>query len=393
MNRADFPIFKGQPDLVYLDSANTTLKPRTVIDAVRRYYEDYSANVGRATYDLAERATAQYESTRNLVADFIGANPDEIIFTHSASYAINFAVFGLKKFLHAGDVILLTEYEHNSNIIAWQKVAAETGAEIVYLPSSRAQRGNLDRLLRSARNGKKIKTFSYSLISNITGELFDHRELSAWIRARGGLVLVDATQAVGRMSVDVNELNCDFLVFSSHKIYGPSGVGVLCARSNAQTKLEPIIYGSQTFTSILPQTTELSHDYSRFEPGTPNIEGVIGLGAAIEYVNSVIATHDQDLTQYAIEKLEQNDLKKYLIGEPQVGILSLNHPTIHPHDFAMLLNQKNIAVRAGKACGDILMQKLGLNRGVVRISFGIYTTKTDIDKFIAEYQNAIGRLT
>ena len=380
MNRKDFPMLCNQPDLVYLDSANTALKPRVVVDAVREYYENYSANIGRATYDLSERATVAYESARHKVARFIGVDDDEIVFTHSATHAVNYAAFGLRKFLRRGDVILLTRYEHNSNIIAWQKIATETGAVIAYLDED----FDVD----------KVKIFAYTSVSNITGEVFDHRKLVEKIRAHGGLVLVDATQGISRATINVE--NCDFLVFSSHKMYGPSGVGVLFARRNSSVELEPLVYGSQTFAEISPTATKLLGDHTRYEPGTPNIEGVIGLGAAIDFLNQIgmakIARHDRDLTRYARAKLNENDLSQYLIGDPTVGVLSLNHPSIHPHDFAMLLNQENIAVRAGMACSDILMQKLGLNRGVVRISFGIYTNKSDIDRFIDGYKNAIRRL-
>ncbi|MDR0957284.1 MAG: aminotransferase class V-fold PLP-dependent enzyme [Candidatus Nomurabacteria bacterium] len=380
MNRSDFPIFDYQPDLVYLDSANTTLKPRAVIDAVRNYYENYSANIGRATYDLAERATLEFNSVRQKVADFVGADLREVIFTHSATYGINQVAFGLRDFLRVGDVILLTEYEHNSNIIAWQKVAAETGARVVFLD----EKPDLEN----------VKIFAFSHVSNITGEVFDYDEITAKVHENGGLVLADITQSIGRTKTNLK--NYDFAVFSSHKIYGPSGVGVLFAHREVQEKINPLIFGSQTFKKISRENVILADNFSRFEAGTPNIEGVIGLGAAIDFLNKIsmnkISEHDIELTKYMTKQLEKNGLMQFLIGAPTTGIFSLNHPKIHPHDFAMLLNQQKIAVRAGRSCSDILMQKLGLDRGVVRASFGIYTTKTDVDKFIAGYKNAIERL-
>jgi selenocysteine lyase/cysteine desulfurase len=383
MNRGDFPIFKNHPKLAYLDSANTTLKPQCAVNAVRDYYENIGANIGRATYDLSEHATAAYESARFKVAEFIGAESDEVIFTHSATYGINQVARGLQHLLKPGDVILLTHYEHNSNILVWQQVAKESGAKVAHIEDS--------------PNFNNVKIFAYSLVSNVTGEVFDYGEAVKQVRASGGFVLVDATQAMSHIPVGVSKLNCDFLVFSAHKVYAPSGVSVLYARKGAQARLQPLVYGSQTFSDISKNGFTLLSSVQRFEPGTPNIEGAIGLGAAITFLQGSnlrkMWGHDQELTKYALKSLQGSTLQRLVVGKPQVGIVSLAHPRIHPHDFAMFLNEEQIAVRAGKACSDILMQKLGLNRGVVRISFGIYTTKEDINRFIAAYQKVVERLS
>jgi cysteine desulfurase/selenocysteine lyase len=384
MNRADFPVLAGRPELVYLDSANTTPKPQPVIDAVLDYYQNYSANIGRATYGLAEQATIAYANARQQVAQFIGARTEEIIFTHSTTYAINQVAQGLKSTLKSGDVILLTAYEHNSNILVWQKVAQQTGARVAYLDDNPP----LD----------KVKVFAYTLASNVTGEIFDHSKLSATLKSQGALILVDAAQTVSKLPLDVVKLDCDFLVFSSHKVYGPSGVGVLYVRFELQSQLEPLVYGSQTFADISRQSFKLLDGVEKFEPGTPNIEGAIGLGAAVKYLEAIgmakVQQHDQDLVAYALQQFQKLGLNQYLVTPPahQVGVLSLNHPRIHPHDFALFLDADHIAVRAGKVCSDILIQKLKLERGVVRISFGLYTTKSDIDQFAASYQKITERL-
>jgi cysteine desulfurase/selenocysteine lyase len=387
MNREDFPLLARYPKLAYLDTANTALKPWAVIEAVANYYEQIGANVGRATYDLGEQSTAEYEAVRGKVATFVGAAPGEIIFTHSATYALNQVVWGLREFLRRGDVILLTRYEHNSSVLAWQAAAEATGAEVVYYDG-----GELPA---------NVRVFSYCLASNITGEVFDYSELVAQLRAQGVLVVVDAAQAVGKIAVDVRELDCDFLVFSAHKMYGPSGVGVLYARRAAQSKLVPLVYGSQTFAEISEQGHKLLGGPARFEPGTPNIEGAIGLGAAVDYLRDVgldeITAHDQALARYALEKLAQAGLDQFVVGAPntpnrRIGVLSLSHPRVHPHDFAMLLNEDDVAVRAGKSCSDILMQELGLDRGVVRASFGVYSNESDVDRFVEGYARAIERL-
>ncbi|MDR1032880.1 MAG: cysteine desulfurase [Candidatus Nomurabacteria bacterium] len=384
MNREDFPVLIGDHRLVYLDSANTTLKPQCVVAAVNDYYETYSANIGRATYDLSERATVAYGAARQKVADFIGADSSEVIFTHSATYAINQVAYGLAHTLRPGDVILLTNYEHNSNILVWQKIAANTGATVAYLGDD-IQLSN-------------VKIFSYTLASNVTGEVFNHHALIAKLRKQGTKIVVDAAQAVSKLPIDVRRLDCDFLVFSSHKLYGPSGVGVLYARAELQPTLEPLVYGSQTFAEISKHEFKLLNGVERFEPGTPNVEGVIGLGAAVDYLGSIginkVHEHDQKSVDYILSQLKHAGLLPYLVAQPkqQIGVFSLAHPTIHPHDIAMLLNEQHIAVRAGKACSDILMQQLGLERGVVRISFGLYTFKSDVDTFIASYADIIKEL-
>jgi cysteine desulfurase/selenocysteine lyase len=384
MNRSDFPLLVNHPELVYLDSANTALKPSTVISAINDYYQDFSANIGRATYQLSERATASYREARQKIARFIAADESEIILTYSGTYAINQVAQGLSHLLQPSDLILLTAHEHNSNILVWQKIARERKAQLVYLDDDPP----LDQ----------VRIFAGTLASNLTGEIFDYRKLIHKLKSHGAFVLLDAAQLIPKALIDVGRLGCDFLTFSAHKLYGPSGVGVLYARSSAQAELSPLVYGSQTFATISRQHFELKNRYERFEPGTPNIEGAIGLGAAIDYLDQIgmetIQKHDQALLNYTYTQLKKFGLGQYVVAQPrhQVGVISLSHPTIHPHDFALLLDQSNIALRAGFACGDILTQKLALERGVLRLSFGLYTTKLDIDKFIAGYRQVLGRL-
>jgi cysteine desulfurase/selenocysteine lyase len=384
VNRADFPILKNHPDLVYLDSANTTLKPQPVIDAITDYYQNYNANIGRATYQLAEQATSAYNNARQKIAQFINAQADETIFTYSTTYAINQAAQGLKNILMPNDIILLTEYEHNSNILVWQKVAQQTKAKIAYLDDNPP----LDR----------VKIFAYTLVSNVNGQIFDHTKLVQVLKNQGATILVDAAQAISKLPIDVAKLNCDFLVFSSHKLYGPSGVGALYTKAKLQPKLQPLIYGSQTFADISRQDVQLLSSVEKFEPGTPNVEGVIGLGAAVDYLSKIgmskVQLHDQALITHAKKQFQKLGLSKYLVAptQNQVGVFSFTYPRIHPHDFALFLDADQIAVRAGKVCSDILIQKLKLSRGVVRISFGLYTTKKDIDKFAESYRKITERL-
>lgn len=386
MNRDDFPLLKNQPNLIYLDSANTTLKPQIVIDAVRDYYENYSANIGRATYEIGEKATRNFEAARTKVAKFLGAKADEIIFTHSATYGLNQIAVGVKSRLSRGDVILLTRHEHNSNLLVWQKIAAETGAKIQFADDEKVE---LNR----------VKIFSFALVSNVTGEIFDYNNLIKKLRNFDALIAIDISQAVGHLRVDVCEIDCDFLTFSAHKMYGPSGVGVLYIRRDLQGKIDPMFYGSQTFAKLDETHFDLLNTPAKFEPGTPNIEGVIGLGAAVDYLQKIgsakIREHEIELINYFRKLLAQKNLAQFLVAQPQnqTGVFAFSVPETHPHDLALALDADDIAVRAGKACADLIMRNRSLVRGVVRVSFGIYTDKNDLQKFANSFAHAIERLS
>jgi len=379
MNREDFPILSAHPELVYLDSANTALKPQTVVDAVTRYCESIGANVGRASYTLGEEATREFEAVRGSVAGLIGCSSDEVVFTYSTTYGLNQVARGFMHRLETEDVILLSLHEHNSNLVVWQKVAEETGAKIQFAE----EEFELER----------VKIFSYALVSNVTGQIFDYAELIGELRENGALVCVDAAQAVGRREVSVVDLDCDFLVFSSHKIGGPSGVGVLYCRRDLMDEMVPLVYGSASVESVGRTKSGLRSGASRFEPGTPNIEGAIGLGAAVEYCNVEANTvHDCELVEAWSMVVDKSGLREWVVGESEVGIFALNHPKVHPHDIAMLLDGDGIAVRAGKMCADLLLDNLGIARGVVRASCGSYTTVEDLRKFAEGYARAIERL-
>lgn len=386
MNRDDFPILQNQPELVYLDSANTALKPQVVIDAVNNYYTNYSANISRTSYQISERATAKFNESREIVAKFLGARADEIIFTYSTTYGINQIAQGIKSRLKTGDIILLTLNEHNSNLLVWQEIAKETGAKIAFVEEI------------SETEIAKIKIFSYSLVSNMTGEVFDYSELTQKIHAVGGLIAIDASQAVPHLETSVKKLGCDFLVFSSHKIYGPSGVGVLYIRRDLQSTIQPLVYGSQTFDKISKTDFKLVVGPAAFEPGTPNIEGVIGLGAAIKYLQKIdmkkITAHDHEIIDDYYQIIDTLKLGDFVFRKTanQIGVCSLTHPRVHPHDIAMLLDGQNIAVRAGKACADLVADRYDKRQGVLRASFGLYTTKSDIEKYLRAYKNAIEEL-
>lgn len=400
MNRDDFPVLKNNPGLIYLDSANTTLKPQCVADAVNAYYTTYSANIGRTSYGLSEKATLEYEDARVKVARFIDANPDEIIFTQSASYAINQIARGIQNLLRPGDQILLTRHEHNSNLLIWYQLAKEVGVKI-----------SLVEDLVDDDDISKIRLFSYSLVDNTAGELYDYTNLVRRLKEQGSMIAVDISQAVAHLPLSVRQLDCDFAVFSGHKMYGPSGVGVLYVRQGLQPQIKPLVYGSQTFASLDTANDQftLLDSPAKFEPGTPNIEGVIGLGTAVDYLassnvgdkgksrqlNPQFYQHEKQLTQHYHKKANALNLDDYMFRDSPVtiGVATLAHPSIHPHDIALLMDERyHIAARAGKACADLVANGAHERRGFLRASFGIYTTTDDIDKFLTAYREIIDEL-
>ncbi len=382
--RSLFPILTGHPELVYLDSANTTLKSDLLLKALAQYYHHHLTNVGRSSTDWSTWVTRQYQLAHQDAGELIGAKSDNIVFTYSSTYAINMVRHGIQHTLHPGDVILLTLHEHNSNLLPWLALAKQTGARVKYmeeLPLSDLSR---------------VKLFSYSLASNLTGEIYDYHNLTTQIRKQGGLILVDATQAVPHLDVSIDRLNCDFLVYSAHKVYGMTGLGVLYIADDQLQSLIPMVYGSQTFSYIDRSDYELLSSTERFEPGTPNIEGALGLRVGLQLLKA-FRHREEALGEYFLDQLRRHRLDRFLIGSTDpatrhVPIFSLAHPTVHPHDIAMLLESQQIIVRAGKSCADIPAQHLGEARGVIRASLGIYNTQQDIDRFITGYKQAINRL-
>lgn len=382
--RSLFPILTSHPELVYLDSANTTLKSDLLLKALAKYYHHHLTNVGRSGTDWSTWVTKQYQLAHQDAGELVGAKSDNIIFTYSSTYAINMVRYGIQHTLHPGDIILLTLHEHNSNLLPWLALAKQTGTQVKYmeeLPLSDLSR---------------VKLFSYSLVSNLTGEVYDYHNLTTQIRKQGGLVLVDATQAVPHLDVNIDQLNCNILVYSAHKVYGMTGLGVLYIADDQIQSLTPMVYGSQTFSHIDRSDYELLSSAERFEPGTPNIEGALGLRVGLQLLKA-FRHQEEALGEYFLDQLRQHQLDRFLIGSTDpttrhVPIFSLAHPTVHPHDIAMLLESQQIIVRAGKSCADIPAQHLGEARGVIRASLGIYNTQQDIDRFITGYKQAINQL-
>jgi len=388
--RADFPILHqnvhGRP-LIYFDNAATTQKPRPVIDALRSYYEHDNANVHRVIHELSNRATAAFEAARTRAARFINARgPDEIVFTRGTTEGINLVAraWGQKN-IRRGDKILLTEMEHHSNIVPWQLLAEQTGAELLFFPVT-GDIGLLDLNRLDEWLTRDVKFFAMTHISNSLGTINPVIELCARARNLGVPTLVDAAQSAGHRPVDVQEIGCDFLVFSGHKMCGPTGIGVLYGRQELLETLPPYQGGGEMILNVTFQKSTWKSAPHRFEAGTPDISGAVGLHAAMDYLDQLgrqkIAEHDQELGAYAYEKLA--GLKGLRLFGPHIGragVVSFLVNEVHAHDVVTVADQWGVALRGGHHCNQPLMHKLGVE-STARASFYFYNTTQEIDRFV-----------
>ncbi len=390
-SRADFPILNervhGQP-LIYFDNAATTQKPRVVLDRLRSYYEHENANVHRGIHELSNRATAGFEAARARAAQFLNArSADEIIFTRGTTEGINLvaAAWG-SKHLQPGDKILLTEMEHHSNIVPWQLLAARTGAELLFLPVT-GDIGLLDLTRLDEWLTKGVKLFAMTHISNSLGTINPVIELCARARRMGIHTLVDAAQSAGHRPLDVQEIGCDFLAFSGHKMCGPTGIGVLYGRQEILETMPPYQGGGEMILSVSFQKSTWKNPPHRFEAGTPDISGAVGLHAAMDYLDAIgrqkIAEHDQELGAYANEKLAGMKGGIRLFGPHigRAGVVSFLLEGVHAHDVVTVADQRGVALRGGHHCNQPLMHKLGVE-STARASFYFYNTKQEIDRLV-----------
>jgi cysteine desulfurase / selenocysteine lyase len=400
--RADFAVFEelfnGKP-VAYLDSASSTQKPRQVLDAMREFYEHSYANVHRGVYTLAERATAGYEGAREKVRAYINAPSNrEVIFTRSATEAINLIAYswGLDN-LGPGDVVVITELEHHANFVPWQFVAKKTGAEFAHIPIDDYGELQLDALEEIAKRGN-VKVVANNLVSNTLGTINPVERLAAWAHEQGAILVVDAAQAAPHHAIDVRQLDCDFLAFSSHKMCGPTSVGALWGRAELLEAMAPFNLGGHMIRSVSLEETTWGQLPYKFEAGTQPIAEAVGFGAAIDYVNDVgigaIEEHERELLVYALERLA--DVPGFVgYGPPaerRAGIISFNIEGIHPHDVAQVLDMDGIAIRAGHHCCQPLMAKLGV-AATNRASFYLYTIPDEIDRLVAGLHKAHKLLT
>ena len=390
--RHDFPILSGSTVPIYLDNAATTLKPASVISAINKYYEEYSANVHRSIYALGEKATKAYEDAREKTARFINA-PDSsyIIFTSGTTEAINLVAYAWGRYnLKPGDEILITEMEHHSNIIPWQLVARDTGATLRYIPIT--ENGSLDLSNIDELLNPKTKIVAMIHQSNVFGTLNPVAQLIAKAKDIGALTLVDAAQSVPHLPVDVAALDCDFFTFSGHKMLGPTGIGVLYARLELQEAMEPFQGGGEMIQQVTMDSSTWNDVPWKFEAGTPNIAQAIGLGAAMEYITSkdrtLLIQHEKRLTNHAVKSLRDiTGMTIYGDFDPRGPVISFNVDGIHPHDLAQILDQHNVAVRAGHHCAQPIMNRLGIT-ATTRASFFFYNTSEEIDSLCESIEDA-----
>lgn len=393
--RADFPILHQQVNghpLVYLDNGATSQKPRAVIDALVRYYERDNANVHRGLHALSMRATDAYEGARARVAKFINAaDPAEIIFTRGTTESINTVA---RSWGHAhlkpGDVVLTTEFEHHSNLVPWQQAAKAAGATLKYVPLLGADgEGGLDLAKLDTLLTPQVKLFAFTHSSNTLGTVTPAAELCRRARAVGAVTVIDAAQSIGHGPLDVQAIGCDFLAFSAHKMCGPTGIGVLYGRRALLEKLAPDETGGGMVVQVTYDGATWKPAPERFEAGTPNVAGAIGLGAACDYLDAVgreaIAAHDDALIRYAMERLSALPGIRIIgprAGQPRNGLVSFAFENVHAHDVVTFANEDGIALRGGHHCNQPLMRKLGL-ASTTRASFYLYNTEEEVDRLVA----------
>ena len=396
--RGDFPILSrmvhGKP-LVYLDSTASSQKPRSVIEAMSTYYETTHANVHRGVYELSEEATARMERARVKMARFINARQSkQVIFTRNTTESINLVAYswGYAN-IHAGDLIVLTELEHHSNLVPWQLLAQRSGARLEFVPVSDDGLLRLDIYAQLLEQQPKLVAFTH--MSNVLGTINPAQEMIALAHAAGAVVLIDAAQSVPHLPVDVQALDADFLCFSAHKMLGPTGIGVLYGKRDLLEAMPPFMGGGDMIRTVGLRESTWNDLPWKFEAGTPAIAEAIGLGVAVDYLNALgmeqVAAHEQEITTYAMEQLRQ--VPGLTIYGPQAsqrgGVVSFTLGDIHPHDLASILDQQvGVAVRAGHHCAQPLMERFGLT-ATARASFYVYTIKQDVDTLVEGLHKAI----
>ena len=391
--RKDFPILDrevrpGVP-LVYLDNAATSQKPTQVLDAMRDYYERHNANVHRGIHTLAEEATALYEGARDKVARFINAStPSEVVFTKNSSEALNLLAHVLP--FGAGDEVVVTEMEHHSNLVPWQLLAERTGARLRFVPVGEDGTLRLEEL--PALLTPEVKIFAFTHISNSLGTINPVAELCQAARAAGAVTLVDAAQSAGHVPIDVQALGCDFLAFSGHKMCAPTGIGALYGRADLLNAMPPWHGGGEMILSVTYEKSTYKQSPHRFEAGTPNIADAVGLGVAVDYLESIgraaIFEHDAELAAYAQEGLATLSGVRVHGPLPRAGLVGFTMDAAHPHDLTTYADQHGLALRGGHHCNQPLMRKMGLP-GTTRASFYFYNSKAEIDRMIEILEAAV----
>ena len=391
--KKDFPILLNR-QISYLDSGATTQKPIQVIDAVKKFYENYNANPHRGAYSLSTEATEIYENTRTKISKFINAkHREEIIFSKNASESLNLIAYSyaMEK-LKKDDEIVISIMEHHSNLVPWQKVSKVTGAKLNYMYIN--ENFELSDEEIESKITDKTKIVGIAHVSNVLGTINNVKKIIKYAHKKGAIVIVDASQSIPHMKIDVQDLDADFLVFSGHKMLAPLGIGVLYGKRELLNKMSPFLMGGDMIEYVYEQETTFAPLPNKFEAGTQNVEGVIGLGAAIDYIESIgydkIQEIEKEVVSYARQELAKLDfLELYLTPneENHSGVISFNINGVHPHDVASILDSDGVCVRSGNHCAQPLMRFLGID-STCRASFYLYNTKEDVDRLINSLNKA-----
>lgn len=388
MNREDFALLKE--NIIYFDNGATALKPRVLKEALIDYYDHYSCNAHRGDYDLSLKVDAMYEGAREKVQNFIHAKRlEEVIFTSGATDSLNKIIFGyFKANLKKGDEVLITVAEHASNVLPWFELQDDLGIVVSYIPLEN-HKVTLENVIKSITD--KTKVISLAHITNVIGDVRPLKEICKYAHERGILVVADGAQSVAHEKVDVQDLDVDFFAFSAHKLYGPTGVGVLYGKEEHLKHIRPIIFGGGMNASFSKEGVRIYHELpSMLEAGTPNIAGVIAFGRVLDYITSIgldkIKTYEWELKKYAIARLKEIETITVYNEEAESAIIALNMEGVFAQDLAIYLNNYHICVRAGNHCAKILKEEIGV-KNTVRISLGLYNTKEEIDCLIEALQN------
>ncbi len=391
--KKDFPIFNNR-DVVYLDSGATTQKPQCVIDAVNKFYENSNANPHRGAYSLSIEATEVYENTRRKIAKFINAkSSEEIIFTKNASESLNLVAYsyGLDT-LNENDEVVLSIMEHHSNLVPWQMVTKKTKSNLKYMYINDEFELSNDEIESKITDKTKIVAITH--VSNVLGTINNVKEIIKYAHKKGAKVLLDASQSIPHMKVDVQDLDADFVIFSGHKMLAPLGIGVLYAKKEILNKMNPFLMGGDMIEYVYEQETTFAPLPNKFEAGTQNVGGVVGLGAAIDYIEKIgydeIRKYEDEVVGYAIDELSKLDyLTLYITPnrENHSSVISFNIKGVHPHDVASILDSENVCVRSGNHCAQPLMRFLGID-STCRASFYFYNTKEDVNILVKALNKA-----
>ena len=381
--KKDFPIFKKEKELIYFDSAATTQKPSKVIEAMNKFYESENSNIHRGIYELSENATKSFEKARETVASFIKASSNEIIFTKGTTESINLLSHTLSKLFGERNEILVSKMEHHSNFVPWQQLAKKEGLNFKYINITKDY--GLDYEDAANKITDKTAVVAITHISNSLGTINDIKRIIKLAKEKGAITIIDAAQSIQHLEIDVKDLDCDFLTFSGHKVYGPMGIGVLYGKKELLEKMPPFNFGGSMISNVSLDSSEFAKSPRKFEAGTQNVVGAIGLEVALDYIKNIginnIKEYEQSLLDYTLTELEKIEGIKIYAPKEMASIVSFNLEGIHAHDLASLLNDENIAIRAGHHCCMPLMSHLGV-QGTARISLSIYNTKSDIDVLV-----------